>query len=107
MKMHICNMDNDFVNAKPCRPIIEINTLAMSKILKPNLSTIGPNNSDPINIPMGSMETSLPVLISSSLNFSVTAGRIDPNVINVIPNRKSAMQAAAKTWFRLYIRFIF
>jgi hypothetical protein len=46
---------------------------------------------------MGKMETSIPLFNPWDLNLVVNDGRIDPRVINIIPNKKRAIHAEAKT----------
>ncbi|HKZ67176.1 MAG TPA: hypothetical protein VJ111_12500, partial [Chitinophagaceae bacterium] len=57
----------------------------------------------PASIPIGKTETSMPLFNPCDSNFIVSDGRMDPSVINVMPNKKRAIHAAAKTWLRLYI----
>ncbi len=83
------------------------NEQIINKFLYPYLSTIGPNMIEPINIPKGNKEASVPVEISFNENFEVRAGKIEPIEIKTIPKISIPKQAALKTKPFLYIYYSF
>ena len=77
-------------------------TLAVKKYLYEYLSTMGPNTNEPIKIPIGSIDASVPLSISERLYSAESCGNVAPNVIRDIPNRNITIHEAAKTSFLLY-----
>src|SRR5437763_15908324 len=68
---------------------------------------MGPKTIEPIRIPNGEIEKSIPAEASLNFNFEIRSGATEPSVINAIPNNNMPMHAAAKTIFLLYmIQFI-
>ena len=101
--METCNMKNEFAKAKPSKAIIINSVVMMNIILYPYLSAMGPNTSEPAIIPIGRIETNLPDAISFNPNFETSDGRMEPNVISMMPNNKRPIHAAIKTFLRLYM----
>lgn len=74
---------------------------SINRPLYPLRSAKGPQNKEPTIIPNGKMEANTPAAISSTPNFLIISGKIEPKHITDTPKVNKMTQAVLKTVFLL------